>query len=80
VYDTVRGNRRKAFRPGTFDLGRAPFTATGGRVLRRGATTLKVTVAQPSAFCLKVGPCGFDDWPDLHVRVAGKYGPDEEVD
>jgi hypothetical protein len=40
---------------------------------------MKVTVNRAASFSVKVGPCAFAEWPDVHVRVAGQYGPDEEV-
>lgn len=71
VYDSIQGlgRARKAFRPGTFDLSRAPISILGGEVMARDACTIDVSITSADSFRMAIGPCGFDGWADIRFRA-----------
>lgn len=76
IYDSIfgSGRARKGYRPGTFDLQSVAVDVKGGKVIKKGACHLDITVNDPQRFRMKFGPCGFAGWADVRFH-ADRHSP-----
>ena len=71
TYDSVLGSgrARKGYRLGTFDLQQVPINVRSGKVKEKGNCHVEVSIADPSRFLMKIGPCGFAGWADVRFHA-----------
>ncbi len=64
-----QGNKRKAYRKGSFDLTNYSKNIEGGSIISEKHYLLQVKVTDPAVFKIKIGPCDFYDWPDIYIHA-----------
>ena len=81
VLDSIHGSSRarRSFQAGTFDLRSADLRVEGGQASVAAACQLRLTVDNPDAFELVIGPCGFPEWADVRVHAERVSDVEEQA-
>jgi len=69
LFDTVRGNRQHAYRPGSISFENVSVEVKGGKLTKAEQNRLIVQITNHVTFTCTVGPCEFPDWADVHLQA-----------